>query len=59
MIKINDNEKSRFKFHSVDGKYIYHIGIIDYLQDYDFGKKFENWAKSLTHNGKLISAVPP
>jgi hypothetical protein len=30
---------------SAEGKYIYHLGIIDYLQDYNIEKKLENFAK--------------
>ena len=49
----------RNKFMSSDGKFIYHISIIDYLQDYDVGKWSENAYKSLISDGKLISCVPP
>lgn len=50
----------RHKFLSKCGRYIYHIGIIDYLQDYNFDKKVENFAKfTLLRNGPGISAVPP
>lgn len=49
----------RHSYISVDGKYIYHVGVIDYLQDFNFDKKFENKAKSIISDGKLISAVPP
>ena len=38
-------EGSRHKFLSKDGRYIYHIGIIDYLQDFNFDKKLENLLK--------------
>ena len=45
---------------STNGKYIYHIGIIDYLQDYNFDKKGENILKRhLLQKGKGISAVEP
>ena len=37
----------RHRFLSVDGKYIYHIGIIDYLQDFNFEKQFESTFKTL------------
>ena len=33
------------KIKSQDGKYIYHISIIDYLQMYDIGKKAETLTK--------------
>jgi len=42
------------------GRYIYHIGIIDYLQDYNVDKKIENFLKyTILRNGSGISAVPP
>ena len=41
----NENKNSRHKFISENGKYIYHVAIIDYLQAYDFEKKAENFAK--------------
>ena len=43
---------------SEDGMYLYHIAIIDYLQDFNWSKKAENLIKSKISNGKLISAVP-
>jgi len=51
---------TRHKFLSRCGRYIYHVGIIDYLQDYNFDKKIENFLKyTLLRHGKGISAVPP
>ena len=44
---------------SDNGKYIYHLGIIDYLQDFDISKKGENKFKSLKDDGEMISAVHP
>lgn len=44
---------------SEGGKYIYHIGIIDYLQDYDYTKKGEHMLKSFIDDGEAISCVPP
>ena len=38
-------EGSRHKFLSTCGRFIYHIGIIDYLQDFNFDKKLENFLK--------------
>jgi hypothetical protein len=40
---------------------IYHIGIIDYLQDWSFPKKMEKLFKSLMWKGSSsgLSAVPP
>lgn len=58
------NVKTRYTFLSKNCKFIYHIGIIDYLQDYHFEKRMENFAKE-TILGKSkqdhgeISAVPP
>lgn len=52
--------KTRYKFLSADGKMIYHIGVIDYLQDYNWDKWAENILKEkLQHKGNLISAVHP
>lgn len=51
---------NRHKFLSQCGRYIYHIGIIDYLQDYNVDKKLENFLKyRLMMKGPGISAVPP
>ena len=51
---------NRHKFLSTCGRYIYHIGIIDYLQDYNFDKKVENLLKyRILMKGAGISAVPP
>jgi hypothetical protein len=44
---------------SEDCKYIYHLGIIDYLQDFNMDKFLENKFKSMRDDGNLISAVPP
>ena len=38
---------ARNKFQSVNSKEIYHIGIIDYLQEWTFEKKFENKVKKI------------
>lgn len=48
-------------FLSKNGKWIYHISIIDYLQQWNFDKKSEAFAKKwfLGKNAKGISAVPP
>ena len=43
---------------SEDGMYLYHIAIIDYLQEYNWSKKVEHLFKSQLTNGNLISAVP-
>ena len=53
-------EGSRHKFLSKCGRFIYHIGIIDYLQDFNMDKKLENFAKyTVLRHGSGISAVPP
>ena len=39
--------------------FIYHLGIIDYLQDYNMDKKGEHWLKSFIADANLISAIPP
>jgi hypothetical protein len=38
-------DKTRHTFLSSSGRYIYHIAIIDYLQDYNLEKKLENRLK--------------
>ena len=39
-------------FKSQNGKYIYHISIIDYLQKYDFNKKVERFYKINVNGAK-------
>ena len=39
--------------------YLYYLGIIDYLQDFNFSKWGENKFKSMKADGDLISSVPP
>ena len=39
--------------------YLYHMGVIDYLQDFNLNKKLENKFKSQIKDGDYISAVPP
>jgi len=41
----NTGQCNRHKYISENGRYIYHVAIIDYLQDYNFEKKGENWIK--------------
>mmetsp|Transcript_64256 Transcript_64256/g.88880 ORF Transcript_64256/g.88880 Transcript_64256/m.88880 type:complete len:95 (+) Transcript_64256:48-332(+) len=58
-IKFEDR-KNRHRFLSIDCKHIYHLGIIDYLQDFNVEKKFEYHAKTLINKKDAeISAVPP
>jgi hypothetical protein len=52
---------SRHKFISLNGRYIYHIALIDYLQAYNLEKKGENFAKKWIYGRPeaKISAVNP
>lgn len=59
----NANKKNRHTFLSKNCQFIYHLGIIDYLQDYHFEKKAENFLKETllqrsSHDAE-ISAVHP
>lgn len=36
---------NRHKYISENGRFIYHIAIIDYLQEYNLEKKAENFIK--------------
>lgn len=61
--QFDETKSNRHTFLSLNCKYIYHLGIIDYLQDYHFEKKMENFAKEKvlgrsSANGE-ISAVHP
>ena len=44
---------------SDDGMYLYHLGIIDYLQDFNINKKGENYFKGMIDDATQISAVHP
>ena len=44
---------------SDDGMYLYHLGIIDYLQDFNLSKQGENKFKGLISDPTMISAVHP
>ena len=59
MAGLMPGEESRHVFMSDDGMYLYHMGIIDYLQDFNLSKQGENKFKSFYKDGELISAVPP
>lgn len=52
---------NRHKYGSISGKFIYHLAIIDYLQEFNTNKKIESNFKILVlHRDKrLISAVNP
>ena len=53
-------KKTRHTYLSETGKYIYHMGIIDYLQSFTLEKNLENKIKTLIHKeGAEISAVKP
>ena len=52
-------KRNRHQFMSSDGKYIYHVGIIDYLQLFNFGKTVEHYWKDRFTKKYLVSAVPP
>lgn len=53
-------QPTRHRFLSYSGEYIYHIAIIDYLQEYNWDKRSEHYAKSIFRGrGAEISAVPP
>lgn len=49
------------KIMSIDGRYIYHISIIDYLQDYNYKKFLETYGKWAFQNAPLneVSSVHP
>ena len=53
-------DKSRYTFLSKSGRYIYHLSIIDYLQDFNLDKKLENRIKVfINKEGAEISAIEP
>jgi hypothetical protein len=53
-------KNKRHMFLSSDYKYIYHISIIDYLQNYNWDKKTENFLKTILRGSAAeISAVNP
>ena len=45
--------------HDNDGRYIYYIGIIDCMTNYSIVKKLETFWRSLSHDRKVVSAIPP
>ena len=45
-----DNQQTRHTYMSDDGMYLYHVGIIDYLQEFNMTKKLENFAKGFVEN---------
>ena len=55
------NTKMRNVFRSTDLKELYHIGVIDYLQEWNIGKKLEMVFKSVmkgADSNKLSSVNP-
>ena len=50
---------NRNRMYSSNFAEIYHIGIIDYLQEWTGSKKMERCWKGLRTDPKTISAVPP
>jgi len=38
---------------------LYHLGIVDVLQQYNMAKKIETTAKSLFYDAQGISVIPP
>lgn len=53
-------EDTRHTYLSQSGRYIYHIAIIDYLQDFNLEKILENRLKMfINKEGAEISAIEP
>ena len=52
---------SRNLMASTQGNEMYHIGLIDYLQKWDFNKKMERFVKIkfLNKSAKWLSAIEP
>ena len=46
-----DNDKDRHQFISADGMYVYSVGIIDYLQNYNNEKHMEHVFKEWRQTG--------
>ena len=55
------NNSSRHKIESECGEYVYHVAIIDYLQQWNADKKCESLLKRVFKGRPkdLISCVPP
>ena len=56
-----ENVGNQNRYISRDGRYIYNLAIIDYLQDYNFEKRGENFIKVWFYmrDGSKISACDP
>lgn len=52
-------EFNRNIYYSSNGKEAYHMGIIDFLQDWNFTKIVENTVKGIKVNSETLSAVNP
>ena len=55
------SNSSRYRIESADGSQIFHIALIDYLQEWNMKKKMERFAKCVMKgNDKdlLLSAIP-
>ena len=44
------DHRRRMMFLSANKQYIYHLSLIDYLQEYDYFKKTENLIKNTQHS---------
>ena len=55
------NKGNQHRYISADGRYIYNLAIIDYLQAYDFEKQGEHYIKVWLYmrDGTKISACDP
>eukprot|EP00356_Strombidium_inclinatum_P016002 CAMPEP_0170504924 /NCGR_PEP_ID=MMETSP0208-20121228/49307_1 /TAXON_ID=197538 /ORGANISM="Strombidium inclinatum, Strain S3" /LENGTH=126 /DNA_ID=CAMNT_0010785451 /DNA_START=2924 /DNA_END=3304 /DNA_ORIENTATION=+ len=59
---LSDEQKQVKSRLSADFEYVYHLGIIDFLQKWDLSKKSERFFKSFMKDKRVkneISAVPP
>jgi Na+-transporting NADH:ubiquinone oxidoreductase subunit NqrF len=43
--KIASLTKNRYELESEDGKFKYHVALIDYMQEWNLNKKLERFAK--------------
>ena len=60
MRAIFEQKSNRHMFLSASGRFVYHLGIIDYLQNFNFEKVMENRFKTMVYkHGAEISAIAP
>jgi len=60
LIGLRKFDGNRHKYLSRTGRFIYHMSIIDYLQDFNIDKKLENKLKVfINEKGAEISAIEP